>query len=100
MTVHLPEDLERFVHDQVQGGRYRTEDDVIGDALARLRQAQEPAPSAPPQAAPSPPVAEPAWLRVLQNMKSVPDAVFDSIPTDSSEQLDHYLYGFPRRPTT
>ena len=39
MTIHLPKDLERFVHDAVRGGRYAREDDVIRDALIRLRQA-------------------------------------------------------------
>jgi putative addiction module CopG family antidote len=39
MTIHLPKDLERFVHDAVRAGRYAREDDVIRDALLRLRQA-------------------------------------------------------------
>ncbi len=44
MTIHLPEHLERYVHDQVQAGRYLTEDDVIRDALERHRHS-EPTPS-------------------------------------------------------
>jgi len=40
MTIHLPEHLERYVHDQVQAGRYPTEDDVIRDALERHRHAE------------------------------------------------------------
>jgi len=39
MTIHLPKDLERFVHDAVRAGRYAHEDDVIRDALARLQKA-------------------------------------------------------------
>jgi putative addiction module CopG family antidote len=39
MTIQLPEHLERYVHDQVQAGRYPTEDDVIRDALEQHRQA-------------------------------------------------------------
>jgi putative addiction module CopG family antidote len=39
MTIQLPEHLERYVHDQVRSGRYKTEDDVIRDALERHRQA-------------------------------------------------------------
>jgi putative addiction module CopG family antidote len=39
MTIHLSKDLERFVHDAVRAGRYASEDDVVNDALARLRQA-------------------------------------------------------------
>jgi Arc/MetJ-type ribon-helix-helix transcriptional regulator len=46
MTIHLPEHLERYVHDQVLAGRFRSEDDVILDALERHRQAHQP-PAAP-----------------------------------------------------
>ena len=42
MTIQLPEHLQRYVHDQVLAGRFRTEDDVIRDALERHRQAQQP----------------------------------------------------------
>jgi Arc/MetJ-type ribon-helix-helix transcriptional regulator len=37
MTIHLPPELERFVHDQVVAGRYPSEDAVVCDALERLR---------------------------------------------------------------
>jgi putative addiction module CopG family antidote len=37
MSMHLPEHLERFVHDQVQAGRYSSEAAVISDALEQLR---------------------------------------------------------------
>jgi len=39
MTINLSQDLERFVHDAVRAGLYAREDDVIRDALNRLRQA-------------------------------------------------------------
>jgi putative addiction module CopG family antidote len=47
MTIHLPGELERFVADQVLAGRYRSEDDVIRDALERLRGHAPPPPTAP-----------------------------------------------------
>ena len=37
MSVQLTEDLERFVRDAVRTGRYANEDDVMADALVRLR---------------------------------------------------------------
>jgi putative addiction module CopG family antidote len=43
MTIRLPEHLERFVHDQVHAGRYSTEDEVVSDALEKLRQHAKPA---------------------------------------------------------
>jgi Arc/MetJ-type ribon-helix-helix transcriptional regulator len=39
MTIDLPKDLQRFVHDAVRSGHYAREDDVIRDALTRLKQA-------------------------------------------------------------
>ena len=39
MTIHLSKDLERFVHDAVRAGFYPSEDDLIHDALTRLKQA-------------------------------------------------------------
>lgn len=49
MTIHLPDHLERYVHDQVLAGRFRSEDEVILDAPERHRQAQQP-PAAPTEA--------------------------------------------------
>ncbi|MGB0071019.1 MAG: hypothetical protein WBQ11_23620 [Isosphaeraceae bacterium] len=37
MTIQLPPELKRFVHDQVLAGRYSSEDDVVRDALEQLR---------------------------------------------------------------
>jgi Arc/MetJ-type ribon-helix-helix transcriptional regulator len=42
MTIHLPEHLQRYLHDQVLAGHFRSEDDVILDALERHRQAHRP----------------------------------------------------------
>jgi putative addiction module CopG family antidote len=39
MTIYLSKELEQFVHDAVRSGLYAREDDVIRDALTRLRQA-------------------------------------------------------------
>lgn len=44
MTIHLSKELEQFIHDAVRAGRYATEDDVVRDALDRLRQ-QAPLPT-------------------------------------------------------
>jgi putative addiction module CopG family antidote len=67
MTIHLSKDLERFVRDAVQTGRYASEDDVIRDALARLKETlpkntKTPAKKAKP---------------VLQKKKTLTEAEFD-----------------------
>jgi Arc/MetJ-type ribon-helix-helix transcriptional regulator len=38
MTIHLPEDLERFVQAQVHDGRFESADDAIAEAVRLLRQ--------------------------------------------------------------
>ena len=45
-------------------------------------------------------VPAPAWQRVLDQMNVVPDEVFDRIPADSSEPLDHYIHGTLKRPAS
>jgi Arc/MetJ-type ribon-helix-helix transcriptional regulator len=47
MTIHLSKDLEQFVHDVVRAGLYTHEDDVIRDALNRLRQTMPRDPEVP-----------------------------------------------------
>jgi putative addiction module CopG family antidote len=38
MTIHLPEDLERYVQSEVQSGHFASEQDAIADAVRLLRQ--------------------------------------------------------------
>lgn len=42
MNVHLSEEARRFVADQVASGRYPSEEAVLEDALARMRQQEPP----------------------------------------------------------
>jgi antitoxin ParD1/3/4 len=41
MTIHLPEDLQRFVHAGVQSGRFTSPDDAITEAVRLLRRQEE-----------------------------------------------------------
>jgi Arc/MetJ-type ribon-helix-helix transcriptional regulator len=38
MPIHLSKELERFVHGAVRSGLYASDDDLIRDALMRLKQ--------------------------------------------------------------
>ena len=98
MTIHMSEDWESFIRDRVQSGRYASEAAVLDEALRLLQQRDQEEEA--DQSKESVTEAMPAWKRVIENMSEVPDEVFDRIPADSSEQLDHYLYGVPKRPTT
>ena len=46
-SVHLNVDLESFIRDAVQSGRYSDEAEVISDALVRLRNAIDSNPETP-----------------------------------------------------
>ncbi len=41
-TIHLPDDLEHFLHEAVRSGADASEESVISDALERLRQVISP----------------------------------------------------------
>jgi hypothetical protein len=46
----------------------------------------------------STPGVKPIWEKFEEIAAGIPKEVWDKIPADSSEQLDHYVYGTPRRP--
>lgn len=50
MTIHLPEDLERYVRSQVQSGCFASEDEAITEAVRLLRQLRPARAPAPPKA--------------------------------------------------
>jgi hypothetical protein len=39
----------------------------------------------------------PIWEVIAEVMKDVPDGVFDRLPKDGASQVDHYIYGLPKR---
>jgi putative addiction module CopG family antidote len=41
MTIHLPEELERFVQSEVRSGRFASPDEAITEALRLLRQKKQ-----------------------------------------------------------
>ncbi|MGA2703563.1 MAG: hypothetical protein ABSH35_21000 [Isosphaeraceae bacterium] len=100
MTIHLPRDVKRSIEAAVNSGHFASADDAIAAAwraFEQLDRGQSQQKADQSESATVKPV--PVWKRVLDNMRAVPDEVFERIPADSSEQLDHYLYGTPKRPT-
>ena len=118
MLIHLPEDLKSSIEAAIRDGRYASIDDAMTDAarllVANLERLSQPSPglansdhdpvvdSARPVAdEPNPASArKPIWEVFQEIAAGIPDDVWDRIPADSSEQLDHYIYGTPKRPTT
>ena len=87
MTIHLPEDLERYVQMKIRSGRFASEDEAIGEAVRLLRQNEEAgAQPGEEESDVADASAVPAWKRVLDIMGKVPGEIFDRMPVDSSEQ--------------
>ena len=102
MTIHLPPDLERLIEAAVDSGHFTSVDDAMTEAasllLQKLEQEQaqaKPATTTQTAAAES---RKPIWEVFQELSAGVPDEVWDKLPTDLSEQHDHYIYGTPRRP--
>jgi antitoxin component of MazEF toxin-antitoxin module len=40
----------------------------------------------------------PIWEEIHDLVKDIPPEELDKLPTDGAAQIDHYLYGHPKRP--
>jgi antitoxin component of MazEF toxin-antitoxin module len=40
----------------------------------------------------------PIWEEIADLTKDIPPEELDKLPTDGAAQIDHYLYGHPKRP--
>jgi putative addiction module CopG family antidote len=107
MTIHLPEDLEQFIHAKVQSGEYLSEDAAIAEAVRRLKQWElEHARQANGiNAGPSvETTSSPRRKRISEVFEAirqeVPKEEWDRLPVDGAEQHDHYIYGLPKQPVS
>jgi hypothetical protein len=41
--------------------------------------------------------SEPFWKAFTRQIQTLPDEVFERLPTDGASEHDHYLYGSPKR---
>jgi len=100
MTIHLPQNLESPILAAVHSGRYASLDDAMAEAASLLvqRLKQEQAQVNQPAIDQSAPARKPIWEVFQEISADVPDEVWESLPTDLSEQHDHYIYGTPKRP--
>ena len=102
MTIHLSKELEANILAAVHRGRYASLDDAMSEAASLLleRLEHEQTQAKPPSTSQQPPaeVNKPIWEVFQELSANVPDEVWDALPTDLSEQHDHYIYGTPKRP--
>jgi antitoxin component of MazEF toxin-antitoxin module len=44
------------------------------------------------------PPRQPIWERIAERAAQIPPEEVDKLPADGAAQIDHYLYGHPKRP--
>jgi len=92
--------VEIAIRAEVHSGLFASEDDLLAaavrDYLSRQRQAVPQQSDAGPKT-PSPDHKS-IWEVIEEEIRSMPPEVWDALPIDLSEQLDHYIYGAPKQP--
>jgi Arc/MetJ-type ribon-helix-helix transcriptional regulator len=96
MDISLPSDLSEFVRKQVESGTYPSETAVLTEAVKQLK---DRAPVSPTNGQEQTPAIEhkPIWEVIEEIMRDVPDEELACLPVDGAEQVDHYIYGTPKR---
>jgi len=99
MTIHLTKELESDILAAVHSGRYASLDDAMCAAASLLieRLKQEKTEANQPETAPA---HKPIWEEIEDLTANIPDEEFLKLPVDGAEQLDHYIYGLPKRPSS
>ncbi len=100
MTIHLPPPLEASIMEALHRGRFASLDDAMAEAASLLVQRleqEQPAATSPTNQAEGASAYKPIWEVVDDLRKSIPPEEFAKLPKDGAEELDHYLYGSPKR---
>ena len=71
---------------------------LLAEALDVLQEHERSSHEAPP-AVPSPQeTPKPIWEQFAEAFDGVPEEEIARLPTDLAAQVDHYVYGLPKRP--
>ncbi|GAC1301704.1 MAG: hypothetical protein NVSMB14_11350 [Isosphaeraceae bacterium] len=102
MTIQLTEELERSIQAQVDRGLFASMDDAMAEAarllLRELKQGAQVREKCDETDSDPVPKRKPFWERADEFRQSIPEEEWSTVPTDGAKQLDHYLYGSPKRP--
>ncbi len=109
----LPPDLARFAETEIAAGHFASVEDVLRAGKEALERQQrfgerregtlagsaaavdEGVPFASGRAEPA--AAPPLLAAFMEEFDALPDEVFERLPKDGASQVDHYLYGAPKR---
>ncbi|HEV3122369.1 MAG TPA: hypothetical protein VGY53_10715 [Isosphaeraceae bacterium] len=102
MTIHLSKDLENSIRAAVKSGRFSSVDDAVAAAWLAFSQSLNQVPACPQEPAasqePSAQGFKPIWEVAEEIRKQIPAEEWAKLPADGAKQLDHYIYGSPKRP--
>lgn len=91
MTISLNPDTERKISEKISSGHYHSADEVVRQGLELLEEREK-------QTHPAPSNGDSNLAVVFETIaSSVPDKKWETLPTDLSENLDHYLYGSDKK---
>jgi Arc/MetJ-type ribon-helix-helix transcriptional regulator len=90
----LPVDLEEFIQRELAQGTYRSEAELMADAVRLLREHHQSREGRPQNGAPEVPI----WEAFEDSLKEISEEELDRLPPDAAEQHDHYIYGAPKKP--
>ena len=90
MKISLSPETKKLISEQVSSGRYRSADEVVREGLELLQEREKDSPRPERNGGPS-------LLESVEKLAAqVPSEDWESVPSDLSKNLDHYLYG-PRQ---
>ena len=84
MTVRLSPEHERALEELLASGRFGSMEEAVAQALTDFL-------SAPSM------TKKPIWERIQEIRDSIDPHAFDSLPEDGASEVDHYIYGTPKR---
>ncbi len=93
MDIHISEQWQRFIHDEVRRGRFASADQMIDEALRLLKEHDQPE-------AGTTATHKPIWEVAADLRASIPEEEWAKLPADGAEQHDDYIYGTPKRPAS
>lgn len=103
MTIHVSQDVESSINAAVQSGRYASADEMIAELVReeaqRTRQPPSRGADAPLAGQGTDPVRKPIWEVAAEIRESIPAEEWAKLPPDGARQIDHYIYGSPKRPS-
>jgi putative addiction module CopG family antidote len=86
MKISLSPDVERLIAEKVSSGQYRSADEVVREGLELLQERENEVRRLPSNHAAN-------FAAAFESIaKDVPDKDWESLPSDLSKNLDHYLY--------